>query len=259
MRRVWALGLTAAGMLGAQSGPKNPFANDPTAAEAGRPVFRLFCSPCHGIRAGGGRGPDLTRGVYSVGESDASLFEVIANGATGTEMPEYMSRLGDENIWRMVSYIRSVARPDTTPITGDRGSGEKLFWGKGNCGQCHVVGTRGGRMGPELTRIGRTRSAAYLRESLVDVNADLTPGFFAVTVVTRDGKKLSGVQRAYDNFSAQFMDVNEKFYSFQKSEVASMKREFRSLMPDAYRQLFNDAEINDLVAYMAGLRGEDKR
>jgi len=260
MTKTWVLGFYLAGLCAGQSGPKNPFANDPKAAEEGRPVFRLFCSPCHGIKAAGGRGPDLTRGVYSVGESDAALFEVIAGGATGTEMPEYMGRLGEENIWRLVSYIRSVTKQDTTPITGDRASGETVFWGKGACGACHMVGLKGGRMGPELTRIGRTRSAAYLRESIMDVNADLTPGFFTVTVVTRDGKKIVGVQRAFDNFSAQFMDAGEKFHSLQKDQVTSMKREFRSLMPDTYAKTLTAAEINDLVAYMASLRAtEEKR
>lgn len=260
MNKLWILGLVAAGLGVAQSGPKNPFANNPQAAADGRPTFRLFCSPCHGIKGEGGRGPDLTRGTFAVGDSDGDLFNVISNGASGTEMPEYGSRLGDENVWRLISYIRSVTRRDTTPITGDRQSGEKLFWGKGGCGACHLVGPKGARMGPELTRIGRTRSAAYLQESIVDVNADLTPGFNTVTVVTRDGKKLTGVQRGFDNFSAQFLDAAEKFHSYQKSDVTSMKREFRSLMPDTYRKMFTDTELNDLVAYMAGLRGpEEKR
>lgn len=260
MIRACLIGLAVVGLCPAQSSPKNPFANDPRAAADGRPTFRLFCSPCHGIKAEGGRGPDLTRGVFSAGDGDADLFNVIANGATGTEMPEFQSRLGDENIWRVIAYIRSVTKRDSTPVTGDRQAGEKLFWAKGQCGTCHMLGSKGGRMGPELTRIGRTRSAAYLRESIVDVNADLTPGFFAVTVVTKDGKKIVGVQRGFDNFSAQFMDAGEKFYSFQKSEVTSMKREFRSLMPDNYRKMFSDAELNDLVAYLAGLRGaEEKR
>jgi putative heme-binding domain-containing protein len=255
MTRLWVLGFAAASLGMAQTARTNPFANDPKAAEDGRPTFRLFCSPCHGIKAEGGRGPDLTRGTFTVGDSDADLFHVIANGATGTEMPEFMGRLGEENIWRLVAYIRSTTKRDSSPITGNPQSGEKLFWTKGACGACHMVGKKGGRMGPDLSRIGRTRSAAHLRDSIVNVNADLTPGFFTVTVVTRDGKKIVGVQRAYDNFSAQLMDAGEQFYSFQKDQVTSMKREFKSLMPDNYGKTFSAAELDDLVAYLAGLRG----
>ena len=57
--------------------------------EEGRVAFRGSCSLCHGIKGEGGRGPDLTIGVYSAGDSDADLYKVISNGVTGTEMPGY--------------------------------------------------------------------------------------------------------------------------------------------------------------------------
>jgi putative heme-binding domain-containing protein len=255
MKTVRALCLVASGVVAAQSPPQNPFAGDPAAAEVGRGMFRIFCSPCHGIKAQGGRGPDLTLGLHNTGPHDADLFRVISEGIPGTEMPGYGERVGGENIWRLVTYVRSIARRETAPPKGNAASGEKLFWGKGACGPCHRVGQRGGRMGPELTHVGRTRSLAHLRESVVQPNADLTPGYYAVTVVQRDGKTITGVQRGFDNFSAQLMDVAENFYSFERSAVASVKREFRSLMPETYAKSLTSSEIDDLVAYMSTLRG----
>ena len=84
-------------------------------------------------------------------------------------------------------------------------------------------------------------------------NDDLTPGYNTITVVTRDGKKIVGVQRGFDNFSAQLMDAQENYYSFLKSEASSVKREFRSLMPDGYGKMFTKAELDDLVAYLTSL------
>src|SRR5436190_1934409 len=98
------------------------------------------------------------------------------------------------------------------------------------CAPCHGIQARGGR-GPDLTREGRQRTLEYLRESIVSPNEDLTPGYETVKVVTRDGKTIVGVQKGFDNFSAQLMDTSENFYSFEKDKVASMQREFRSLMP----------------------------
>ena len=253
VRSLRFLPILFAALALAQTDPQNPFKNDPQAVEAGRGAFRIYCSPCHGIKAAGGRGPDLTRGVYSAGERDADLFGVISNGVPGTEMPSFSLGLGDENIWRVVSYLRSVTRRDVAKATGDPASGEKLFWGKGACGACHRVGVRGGRMGPDLTRVGRSRSLEYLRESVVTPNADLTPGYNTVTVVTRDGKSIVGVQRGFDNFSAQLMDAQENYYSFLKSDVTSVKREFRSLMPAGYGKTFSAAELDDVVAYLAKL------
>ncbi|MGH9662474.1 MAG: c-type cytochrome [Bryobacteraceae bacterium] len=245
--------LVASAVLAQGDNARNPFASDPKAAEAGRGSFRIFCAPCHGIKAEGGRGPDLTRGVYSAGDQDADLFRIIGQGASGTEMPGFATQLGDEGIWRMVSYIRSATRRDTEQVAGNAASGERLFWGKGGCGACHRIQNRGGRMGPDLTQIGRTRSLKYLRESVVAPNADITPGFNTITVVTRDGKKITGVQRGFDNFSAQLMDAQDNYFSFLKSDVTSIDRQFRSIMPDTYGKQLGAAEIDDMIAYMHGL------
>jgi putative heme-binding domain-containing protein len=228
---------------------------DTEAAAGGGAAFRPYCTPCHGVRGEGGRGPDLTRGVYSVGDKDADLFRTIANGVPGTEMPGFAADLRDEDITRIVAFIRSIARHDAAGIPGDRVNGEKLFWEKGGCGACHVVGVRGGRMGPDLTRIGPQRSLQYLRDAVLAPSKDILPGYATITVIRSDGTKLVGVERGYDNFSAQLMDVAGNYYSFLKSEVRSATRETRSLMPDQYGRLFTPVEIDDLLAYLVSLRG----
>jgi alcohol dehydrogenase (cytochrome c) len=154
-----------------------------------------------------------------------------------------------------VTYIRSISRRDTAPPVGNASAGESLFWGKAACGKCHMVASRGGRLGPDLTRAGRTRSAGYLRESVVAPDADVTPGYATISVTTRDGRNITGVQKAYDNFSAQLMDVSERFHSFLRSDTQSMTREQRSLMP-SYAKTLTATEIDDVVAYLASLRGE---
>jgi hypothetical protein len=64
------------------------------------------------------------------------------------------------------------------------------------------------------------------------------------------------VQKGFDNFSAQLMDVSGKYYSFMKDEVASVKRQDRSLMPSNYERLFSTRELDDLMAYLATLGGD---
>ena len=76
---------------------------------------------------------------------------------------------------------------------------------------------------------------------------------------TLDGKKIVGVGKGFDNFSARLMDAAENLHSFYKSDAASVRREFRSLMPDGYRSMLTEADLKDLLAYLAGLRGEVKK
>jgi cytochrome c oxidase cbb3-type subunit 3 len=260
MRKRCLLGLApavlSAGLCAAQ-GRTNPFANDPKAIGDGKPMFSLRCAPCHGRNADGGRAPDLTRGAYSVGDTDEDLYTVIAEGAAGTEMPDFLARIGSDNVWRLVTYIRSLSKQDSAQVHGNVDSGKTLYTGKGQCAQCHAINGQGGRMGPDLTRVGRQRSLKYLRESLVDPNADLTPGFNTITVVTKSGKKIVGVQKNFDTFSAQLIDMSGTYYSFMTSDVASITREYKSMMP-AYKTTFNETQLNDLLAYLGTLRGEAK-
>jgi cytochrome c oxidase cbb3-type subunit 3 len=115
-------------LCGAQ---ENPLASDQKAAETGRWMFRIFCAPCHGIGADGGRGPDLTRGTYTAGDRDADLYRVISTGVPGSEMVAYGGRLENDQIWRLVAYIRSVSRHEAQTVSGNIAAGEKTFWGKG--------------------------------------------------------------------------------------------------------------------------------
>jgi cytochrome c oxidase cbb3-type subunit III len=232
----------------------NPFAGDAQAVESGRVMFRMYCAGCHGLHATGGRsGPDLTRGGF--GDADADLFRLVSDGVPGTEMPAFGTHLEDDERWRLVSYVRSLTARDAAPIPGDRAAGEQLFWGKGGCGRCHRVGARGSSIGPDLTRAGRQRSVAYLRESVLAPDADITPSYATITVVTRDGRKIAGVERGFDNFSVRLTDLSGRYYSFQRDEVTSVEREFRSLMPSDYRRLFTDRELDDLTAFLASLGG----
>ena len=253
-KRVAFLLLACSVCAGAQDG-KNPYGSDPDAIEAGRGAFRIYCSPCHGIGGVGGRGPDLTLGAYSVGDSDEALFNTISDGLTGTEMPGYGSRISSNSLWRIVSYTRSLAGRGRESVTGDAKAGKEVYWGKGGCAGCHRVDNKGGRLGPDLSRIGRSRSTAYLREAIVDPDKSITPDYHRVTVVTNEGKKIVGIGLNYDNFSALVMDSKENIQSFLRSEVQSIEKGYQSLMP-GYRGTLGDSEINDLLAYLAGLRGE---
>jgi putative heme-binding domain-containing protein len=233
---------------------QNPFAGNAAEADAGRGLFRIMCAPCHGIQAQGGRGPDLTLGVYNAGSTDQDLYRVIADGVPGTEMPGYGARVNEGNVWRLVSYIRSITVRNQTPPNGDRAAGEQYFWNKGGCGNCHRVGDRGGVLGPDLTRAGRKRSLAYLRHSVVDPNVDITPGYFKLTATTSTGRKITGVQKGFDNFSCQVLTMDGSVQSFARGGSTNCEREFVSLMP-AYKNL-SPAELDNLLTYLLSLRGE---
>jgi len=240
---------------------QNPFAGNAQAVADGQKLFVQSCAPCHGRTGEGAQGqaegmrpPDLTRGVFKAGRRDDDLFRVISDGVRGTEMPSFKT-LGSEQIWRLVTFVRSLSAAGVV-LNGDPKNGEALFWGKGNCGNCHQIGMRGNRMGPDLTRGGRRSNAKNLRTSIVDPNADISPGFAIITVVTRDNQKVTGLQRWLDNFSARIVDESGNEHTYLRDEVKSITREMRSTMPENYGKIFNDKELNDLVAFIVKTRSE---
>src|SRR5580704_7173027 len=139
---------------------QNPLAGNAKAAKAGEYEFRINCALCHGLGArGGGRGPDLTRAVKKHTHSDADMFQVISNGIPGTAMPANGTNgqgvgMTDEEIWQIITYIRSQEVKAPAIPLGNAAHGKELFYGDGNCSMCHMIEGRGGRLGPDLTSTG---------------------------------------------------------------------------------------------------------
>lgn len=220
----------------------------------GKAVFRSNCAFCHGLTGGGGRGPTLITGRFLHGSTDDDIKNIIRNGVPGTTMPSFENMPKDE-IDKLVQYIRSLtgANVKNTPLAGNADKGRQVYERSG-CGGCHRIGAAGSIFGPELTRIGAGRSSDYIRQSILDPSADIPEQFEGVTVVARDGKKITGVRINEDNFSVQLRDRSGRFHMFQKDQVAQVIHETKSLMPPYHS--FSKDDLQNLLAYLDSLRGE---
>jgi cytochrome c oxidase cbb3-type subunit III len=105
--------------IGPQPGPDrplaivtNPYAGDPRALADGRRLFVWYnCAGCHGDHAGGGMGPSLRDTTWIYGSGDQHIFASITEGRT-RGMPAWGSKLPQDQIWRIVAYIRSLRTPN---------------------------------------------------------------------------------------------------------------------------------------------------
>lgn len=90
----------------------NPYGQDPVILADGRRLFVSYnCSGCHGGHAGGGMGPSLRDQDWIYGSSEAQVFNSIAEGR-GKGMPAWGTKLPDDQIWRLVTYIKSLRTPN---------------------------------------------------------------------------------------------------------------------------------------------------
>lgn len=233
----------------------------------GASLFRANCSPCHGLNAqGGGRGPDLTSGRWLHGSTDAAIYRTISQGIPGTEMPA--NNFEDSETQAIVDYLRSLRPSSELGSAGDRTRGERIFLGKGNCAECHMVRGKGGALGPDLSRVGAARSESYLTDSIREPSRELSLGmvdpnnpygnvlvYDTVTLVTRTGQRVTGIAKNEDTFSIQLLDTSQQLHLLLKKDLESVTHERKSLMPAYSEEVLNDAELRDLVAYLESLRG----
>src|SRR5436190_12356705 len=249
---------------------RNPFADDPAAAIEGQGVFAAACQSCHGPAGQGDRErgtPALASPSLPHGNEDADLFATIRNGIAGTQMPPFR-RLTDEQIWKIISYIRSLqgggrdassGRESSAAVAGDAGAGETVFFGKAGCANCDEVNARGGVTGPDLSDVARRLDAALLRRKIVAPDDPLpSPGgrggaaAAPVTIVARlpDGRNVRGVRRNEDTYTVQIVDASGTLHLLEKARLSSLTVETRSLMPDDFARRLSDDEITNLVAYL---------
>jgi len=237
----------AAFVLGVQT--KNPRDGDPAAIQSGGALFRERCADCHGADAKGGRGPDLTR-VWTVEGSDERVFQAIRSGVTGSIMPS--SPAPDDELWAIVAYLRNVSTARREESSGNIANGERLFGA--SCASCHRVNGRGGRLGPDLSRIAASQSNQVLSRAIRDASASFTGGYEPMTLVTRDGQQIQGTRKGEDAFSIQIMDTRERLQGYLKANLREAIRDKKSLMPDFGPDRLSDGELNDLVAFLGTLR-----
>lgn len=244
---------------------KNPFAGKPEAAAAGEKLYAQTCQACHGGGGrGGDRGPGLNSGRFTRGGADGEIFLNIRNGIKGTAMPAFAA-LKQEQVWQLVSYIRSLSGGNAVTdekVAGSAAAGEGLFFGKAQCASCHEVNARGGIVGPDLSAAGRLPAERLQAKILNPSAAGAGTGRRTLvgtvaTVRTKDGRTLRGLRTADDTFTLHLMTASGERHSLQKSELAEIRAEAGSLMPGDYAKRLTGSEMQDLVAYLKTLEGRD--
>lgn len=246
------LGLLAA-PASAQVVAANPHAGNADAIRNGMGMYRVRCADCHGMDAKGIRGPDLSQ-VWASGRTDEGLFRTLRTGVPGTEMPAVNPRTSDDDVWKILAYLRTLAAPaPTDPVSGNAANGERLF--RAQCSGCHRADGRGGWFGPDLSRVGLSRTRATLVRRIRGAVEGFGSGYAPVTLTTTAGQQIRGVKKNEDLFSVQIMDSRQRIQGYLKEDMRSVENGARSAMPAYDIDQLSEADLDDLLAYLSTLRG----
>lgn len=259
--------------LAAHAAQRNPFAGSAKAAKAGDYEFRINCALCHGLGAkGGGRGPDLTRAQKKYAHNDAEMFQIISNGIPGTAMPANGTNgqgvgMTDEEIWQIITYIRSQEVKTSSKTIGNAAHGKDLFFGDANCSLCHLVNGQGGRLGPELTSVGASRTPEAIIDSvrnpsrrlawgLTEATKEFPQEYETITVVTGEGKQIKGVALNEDSFTVEIMDTSERIYLLEKDKLRSFQKSRDSIMPAYGEDLLSNQDLDDIIQFLTSVEAK---
>jgi cytochrome c oxidase cbb3-type subunit 3 len=265
-RLVLIAAFTAAASAAQAQTVANPYTNNAAAIEEGRGLYNSTCTGCHGPNGTAGEiGPGLAIPGRSYGRtSDAQIFDAIKHGIPATVMPAHQSKLSDDQIWKITAYVKGLrGTAIDAPSPGDVANGEAIFWGKGACGSCHMLGGKGSIIGPDLSNLAGLRKTNSIIDALTREKHRVygpggaqphallpLPTWPVVRITTADGKTVRGVLRNEDSFSLQVIGLDQQLYLFDRARLKSVAYEAKGLMPTDYDKRLSKGEFDDLLAFL---------
>lgn len=182
--------------------------------------------------------------------TDESTFKRIKEGVPTGGMPATPG--SDEKLWQLTAYVVALRAPASeSPQSGNAELGKSVFWGKAGCNECHAVLGKGGKIGPDLSDVGGSRSTSIIRDAILDPGSNGSKGFEKAHVVLKNGKTLDGVLKNQSNYSLQLLDARGELHLLLMNSVKDLKVSKTSAMPANFKARLSPAEIDGLVAYLA--------
>jgi putative membrane-bound dehydrogenase-like protein len=134
---------------------------------------------------------------------------------------------------------------------GEIRRGQAVFKGtKAACASCHAIGYLGGRLGPDLTRIGATRTERDLLEAIVFPSASFVRSYEPLLVVTRDGRQFSGLVRKDAPDEVVLVKSPTEEFRVARDDIDELLPGTISIMPQGLDQQLTLQDLSDLVAFL---------
>ncbi|MDX1952934.1 MAG: c-type cytochrome [Verrucomicrobiota bacterium] len=138
---------------------------------------------------------------------------------------------------------------------GDAGRGRRVFFNPlTSCSKCHSVEGRGGKIGPDLSTIGRGSDRVKLAHSILEPSRDIGPLYVSHQITLKDGGELTGLIL---NRGSEYLEMETGTGSAQRIPVKQIEREKASefsLMPAGLETTMTPNDFSDLISYLLSLR-----
>jgi putative membrane-bound dehydrogenase-like protein len=138
---------------------------------------------------------------------------------------------------------------------GDVRRGQEVFNSPAAaCYSCHAIGYMGGRIGPDLTRIGQVRSERDLLEAILFPDASFARGYEPVSVTTTSGDVHGGVLRSDLRDEVVLGTAAGEEIRIARQRIKDMQPGTTSLMPPGLDAQLTRHQLADLLAFLKATR-----
>ena len=169
---------------------------------------------------------------------DKSLLKRLES-EWGTVRRSSAERLGQIKELEKSLTPGSLSRADLT-------SGRELF--RKTCSACHRLFGEGRTIGPELTGANR-RNLHYLVSNIVDPSAAVPADFRQATVVTVNGRVITGAVSQRTDSVVTIQTANGEV-RLRSEDVEKLTISPQSMMPDGQLDQMKSQDVIDLIKYL---------
>jgi len=120
---------------------------------------------------------------------------------------------------------------------------------KQSCAACHQIAGEGNKIGPQLDGVG-IRGLDRLLEDTLDPNRNVDAAFRTTTILTTDGRVLSGLIRREEGDALILADTKGEEFRVPVAEIDERALSPLSLMPEDVATKLTERELHDLLAYL---------
>ena len=136
--------------------------------------------------------------------------------------------------------------------TGDASRGRALVESSG-CFDCHRIGDRGSRVGPNLSDIGSRRTPEVIKQSLIAPDDEVLPENRSVRLVPREGTAITGRLLNQDAISVQLITPKDELKTYMRDGLREFTILDKGLMPSVQGK-WTDPQLADVVSYLGSLK-----
>ncbi|MFQ5851231.1 MAG: c-type cytochrome [Candidatus Binatia bacterium] len=142
-------------------------------------------------------------------------------------------------------------------LPGDTEAGKELFFdpeSPAGCAKCHTIGGQGGKVGPELTKVGAVQTPKYILESILEPSKVVPKEFEPILIITKNGQYLGGIVKDEDEKVVRLADSQGQLQEIAKAEIAERVPQETSLMPGNFAEILTVQDLHNLLAYLTTLK-----